>query len=199
MEKTPGEIRAFIAIELSLDIAKKLDMVSQHLKEQIGNPSVRWVPARNIHLTLKFLGDVPVDNLGRIKDVLTLEASQVPVFDITIGSLGAFPSIKKPRVLWVGVQAPGELNQLFKGIEKGVHSLGFAREERPFSAHLTVGRVSKNANSTDLRKIDQVLTDTQVGKLGVSRVDKVNLYKSDLKTTGAVYTCLYSAPLLASG
>jgi RNA 2',3'-cyclic 3'-phosphodiesterase len=194
MEK--NAIRAFIAIELSPGILQELDTLCQRLKREMGDGTVRWVPAKNIHLTLKFLGDAPFIKIDTIKEILRTKASLFSSFSISIGQIGAFPSIHKPRVIWVGVQAPGGLIQLYEEIELGMELLGFAREDRPFSAHLTIGRLMKNANSGELKAVSRVLSEANVGILGTDLVEKVNLFKSDLKPTGAVYTCLYTAPLL---
>lgn len=195
MEKKVNEIRTFIAIDLSTDILKKLDLTCRDLNGKVGNASVRWAMADNIHLTLKFLGDTPISYIEKIKGILNSVTDRFQTMDIQIGDIGTFPSIQKPRIIWVGVQAPGELSELQKAIDIEIHSLGFARENRPFSAHLTIGRVAKNVSILDLKTISQVVRETKIGVLGVSKADKVNLYKSDLKPTGAVYTCLYSALL----
>jgi len=93
------------------------------------------------------------------------------------------------------VEAPAELTAVQNGVESAMARLGYAREERPFSAHLTLGRVSRNAVGRDERFIGEALEAIKLGFLGVARVNKVHLYKSDLQPNGAVYTCLFSAPL----
>lgn len=188
-------IRAFIAIELSQEIQQKLDEVTSLLRGDLDHVSVRWVPAENIHLTLKFLGDVSVTNLEILKKILTAEAARYAPFEISVGDLGAFPSIKRPRVVWVKVQAPNDLIQLQRSIEEGTTRLGYAREERSFSPHLTLGRVSRNADSRQANRVGEVLSVTQVGFLGAMRVPAVHLFRSDLRPSGAVYTRLYSASL----
>jgi 2'-5' RNA ligase len=188
-------IRAFIAIEMSPEIQRRLDQVSDELKLRLKDIPVRWVPVENIHLTLKFLGDVSVANLEVLKKILQSEIAGHHPFEMSVGELGAFPSIRRPRVIWVKVQAPAELDAVQHGIETESTRLGYSREERAFSPHLTLGRVSRNASSRDIRRISEVLETYKVGFLGAARVQAVRLFRSDLQPGGAVYTCLFSAPL----
>lgn len=188
-------IRAFIAIELSPEIYAKLDEVEEQLQQNLAEGVIRWVPAQNIHLTLKFLGDVSLANLEVLKKILASEVSKFTPFEISVGELGAFPSIRRPRVIWVGVQAPQDLNILQHGIETEMAGLGYEPEDREFSPHLTLGRVSRNASSQDLRKVGDVLSVNKVGYLGATRVSNVNLFRSDLKPGGAVYSKLTTAQL----
>jgi 2'-5' RNA ligase len=188
-------IRAFIAIELSAEIRSKLDQVIGHLRNDLDSSTIRWVPAENIHLTLKFLGDVSITNLEILKKILQGEVARFSTFEISVGDLGAFPSIKRPRVIWVKVQAPADLNQLQRSIEDGTTRLGYAREERSFSPHLTLGRVSRNADSRQAGRVGDTLALTQVGFLGAMRVREVHLFRSDLRPSGAVYSRLFSAGL----
>jgi len=188
-------IRAFIAIEMSTEIRRRLDQVSDELKQRLKDIPVRWVPVENIHLTLKFLGDVSVANLEVLKKILQSEIAGHHPFEMSVGELGAFPSNRRPRVIWVKVEAPAELEAVQRGIETESTRLGYAREERAFSPHLTLGRVSRNASSRDIRRISEVLDTYKVGFLGAARVQAVHLFRSDLKPGGAVYTCLFTVPL----
>lgn len=188
-------IRAFIAIDLSPEIRRMLEQVTRQLKDQLAGVPIRWVPAENIHLTLMFLGDVSVKNLEILTKVLQNEVSSHHSFEFSVGGLGAFPNTRHARVLWVGVEAPAELLSIQRGIETAVSRLGYAREDRPFSAHLTLGRVSRNAVSKDIHLISEVLEATKVGFLGAARVNAIHLLKSDLKPTGAVYSRVFSAAL----
>ena len=190
-------VRAFIAIDLSPEIHKRLDQVADELKNRLAGVPVRWVPVENVHLTLKFLGDVSLTNLEILKKILRSEANNHLPFEISIGQLGAFPSKRRPRVIWVGVEAPQELMDLQRAIESETTRLGYARDRREFSPHLTLGRISRNANSADLRQIGEVLKSYAVGFLGATRVKEVHLFRSDLQPGGAVYTSLLNAPLSA--
>ena len=188
-------IRAFVAIDLSEEIYQRLNEVAGNLQERLAGVPVRWVPVRNIHVTLKFLGDVSIKNLEVLKKLLETEARNHASFEISVGDLGAFPSERRPRVLWAGVEAPQELAVLQRGIESETARLGYAPEDRPFSPHLTLGRIGRNANSQDLQRVGEILKTTRIGFLGATRIQAVHLYRSDLQPGGAVYTRLYTAGL----
>lgn len=188
-------IRAFIAIHLPEEIARQLGQVLDELKKQLPAAPVRWVPPENIHLTIKFLGDVSEVNLDLLTKMLQAEAARHPAFEIKVGGLGAFPTIRRPRVVWVGVEAPAELAALQRGVEAETARLGYESEQRAFSPHLTLGRVTRNPAPADLRDLSDVLERYYVGSLGVVQVTSVHLLRSDLRPGGAVYTRLFSANL----
>ena len=188
-------IRAFIAIEMPSEIQASLDKVSANLAAELESIPIRWIPAENIHLTLKFLGDVSISNIELLKEILSAEAVLQTAFEISVGELGAFPSQSRPRVLWVAVQAPPSLQSIRSGLENETARIGYAREKRSFSPHLTLGRVSRNANPREVRKVCEVLNNHTVGFLGAARVHDLHLFRSDLKPGGAVYTKLFTAHL----
>lgn len=188
-------LRAFIALELSAEISQRLDQISAELKQRVPLNTVRWVPARNIHLTLIFLGDVSTPNLETLQKTIFMESGNFPPFEISIGGVGAFPSAHRPRVIWVGVTAPEILNILQQSIETGVSQLGYPRDERPFSPHLTLGRLTRNATPADLQRVGEVLRGYNIGFLGTVQVQAVHLFRSELSPTGARYTRMFSAPL----
>ena len=188
-------IRAFIAINISPEIKQRLEVVSKDLQRSLQGVPIRWVPVENIHVTLKFLGDVSESNLDLLKEGLEAEATRHAPFDISAGELGAFPTIRRPRVLWVNVQAPSELEALQRGVDSEAARLGYDREERPFSPHLTIGRVSRNANSKDVRRISEHLESIKVGYIGAARIRDLHLYRSDLYPSGAVYTSIFTGAL----
>jgi len=194
-EDTMAVIRSFIAIDLPKHIQDPLDQVIQEFQAQNPHSAVRWVPARNIHLTLKFLGEVSSNNLELLTKILQAEIPRHRCFEIKVGTLGAFPSIHRPRVIWIGVEAPGDLMSLQRSIEAETTRLGYAPEERPFSAHLTLGRVSHNASPDEVRVIGEMLKGCTVGQLGATTVERVRLFRSDLEPGGAIYTPLYTFPL----
>jgi RNA 2',3'-cyclic 3'-phosphodiesterase len=188
-------IRLFIAISLSDEVHTGLEHVIQDLKNRLPGGAVRWVQASNIHLTIKFLGDVSVAGLEMLTTMFQTEAAHHQQFEFSVGGIGAFPSPHRPRVIWVGVEAPAELSGLQHGMEAEMARLGYAPEERPFSPHLTIGRVARNADPGDLRRLSSVLETFKVGFLGVTQVKAIHLFRSDLQPGGAVYTRLHSAAL----
>jgi 2'-5' RNA ligase len=188
-------IRAFIAIELTAEIQKRLEEITTAFKKKLDGVPVRWVPAVNIHLTLKFLGDVSVANIKILTDILITESAGHKPFDVSIGGAGAFPNNRHPRVIWVGVEAPAELATIQGSVESAMARLGYPREDRPFSPHLTIGRVSRNADSNDTRLISKALENSKVGFLGAAYVQEICLFRSDLQPAGAVYTRIFHALL----
>ena len=191
-------IRAFIAIELTAEVQQGLEQVMRQFWQRLQTlpgRAVRWVPAGNIHLTLKFLGDVSLANLDMLKEMLLTEVKVHPPFEFSVGGVGAFPNATSPRVVWVGVQAPQELLTLQSAIESKMEKLCYSREERPFSPHLTLGRVSRDATNPEVHQIGEALQAVKVGYLGLVCAQGVSLFKSDLRPTGSVYTCLLTAPL----
>jgi 2'-5' RNA ligase len=186
-------IRAFIAVDLTTDIQEHLEKVGQELRGLMGDVPVRWVEPQNIHLTLKFLGDVSLNNIPVLTELLEAEAKPQKPFVISVGQVGAYPKVRNPRVIWVGIEAPQELMALQRGIDTQTSRMGYARDKRPFSPHLTLGRVSRNADPPDVRKIGDVLVAQKIGFLGVARIREVHLYQSELKPRGAIYTKLFTA------
>jgi len=188
-------IRAFIAINLSADVLERIEQVALDLKKRMNSVPIRWVPTENIHLTLKFLGNVSTANLELLKDILGNVASNHHECDISVGGIGVFPKPHNPRVIWVGMEVPQELFNLQREIEIETARLGYSREHRPFSPHLTFGRVSRNASTEDVQIIAESLENYKVGFLGATRVRTVYLFRSDLKPEGAEYTPIHSAAL----
>lgn len=193
-----GVVRAFIAIDLPEDILERIEDVSHQLQSQLRRYPIKWVPVGNIHLTLKFLGDVSENNLRLIEDMLAGEVGEHSPFEFGVGRLGAFPDMKRPRVVWVGVEAPEELLALQRGIESAMQRLGYQREQRPFQPHLTLARVARKATSSQVYAIGRILREITVSFLGSARVTQVHLYRSDLHPDGAVYTRLFTTNLNSS-
>jgi RNA 2',3'-cyclic 3'-phosphodiesterase len=186
-------IRAFIAIELPLDVRQKLDAVEKEIQSRAGESArraVRWVPTSNMHLTLKFLGEVSTANLQTLARMMQTEANTHGRFEMTIAELGAFPNVRRPRVIWIGSEAPAELSALQKSIEAETKKLGYPVEERPFSPHLTLGRISQNAHPDEVTQVARALGEMKIGELGRVLVDRIHLFRSDLHPSGATYTSL---------
>lgn len=189
-----GLLRAFVAVEIPAEVQQNVQRQTVVFRNRIDS-LVRWVPPHNMHLTLKFLGDVSPKNVEFLMQMLRNEAENITCFDIHLAGLGSFPNLRRPRVIYIGIQAPAALDALQRGIESASRRLGYESDERPFSAHLTLGRVKQTISTADQQKIRRALEDTQVDLLGSARVDSVHLYKSELNPGGSIYTRLYSAPL----
>lgn len=190
-------LRAFIAVEIPLHIRQAVCSATSDLQKEI-KPLVRWVPMENMHLTLKFLGDVAPSNVDMLTQMISAEAGLFECFDLQLNGLDSFPSPKRPRVIYIGIQAPAVLEALHRGIEAASSRLGYESEDRSFSPHLTIGRVKQNITATEQQTIRRALEGTRIDSLGTARIDSVHLYKSDLQPTGSIYTRLFSAPLKKS-
>ena len=180
-----SKIRTFICIDIPGFIRARLEELQRTLAPV--NADVSWVKTSKIHLTLKFLGDVPFDRIGNISGAVERAVQQVGPFEIQVSGTGAFPSSHNPRVLWVGLQPiPSQLMQLQGSIEDQLFRDGFARESRSFSPHLTVARLKSNRNS---RALVEALMANGFERVTFS-ANEVIVMKSDLKSKGAVYTQL---------
>jgi 2'-5' RNA ligase len=188
-------IRSFIAITLPGDIHEMLTRVIGNLKKDIGDQTVRWVNPTNIHLTLKFLGEIPENNIAILKEQLEQGLIDQQRFPLSIGKIGAFPAPSKPRVIWVGVAESDDLMQLQRHVEIITHKLGYESEGRSYSAHLTLGRVDQHASPRQLSHCGDVLSSSKVGGLGSFIVQSIEIYRSILTAGGAVYSRLYSISL----
>lgn len=192
----PEPWRLFIAVELPPDVITLLTEIQARLKQQIPRQTVRWVDPHGIHLTLKFLGDAPVAQRKDLETALARVAEQHTVFDLATGTLGCFPNVKRPRVVWISVsQNLAALHALRDAVEDAISPLGYPTENRPFSPHLTLGRVHREARHEDVTQTGALIEKSTPGGSVRWRVDGVSLMRSELKPSGAVYTELLRAPL----
>lgn len=187
--------RCFLAVELPISLQGAIEAAIMELRDRIGSDLVRWVPGSNVHLTLKFLGDAASSSLDMIRASIEAAAIQFEPFDVLVGGFGTFPNNRRPRVLWVGLDAPHGLASLHHEVELATLRLGYTSDGRSFSPHLTVGRVRERIGSKDVQRIRGELQRTKIGEIGRWRVDAVHLFRSELLPSGSRYTRLFSAPL----
>ncbi|MBD3287368.1 RNA 2',3'-cyclic phosphodiesterase [candidate division KSB1 bacterium] len=180
-----GHIRAFIAIEIPGKILDKITGIQNEMKQ--APAQISWVKPGNIHLTLKFLGNIDESKIEEIVSAIERASAEILPFDIFIKRLGVFPNFKRPRVIWVGTEQNEILARLAKNIDMNMSQLGFAREKRGFKAHLTLGRVKGVRGLTECLEILDINKEFNGGSFIAK---EVLLIKSDLKPTGAVYTPL---------
>ena len=157
---------------------------------------LRPVRPEGVHLTLKFLGDVPADRVGAIGDAVGKSAARHPPFALSLSGVGAFPSGRAPRVLWAGIA--GDLDRLAAlqaSVDACLAELGFPRERRAFNPHLTLARLRDSASREERSRAFEVLRAAQSGGESSFEVDGVALFQSTLGHGGAVYRRLTLAPL----
>jgi 2'-5' RNA ligase len=188
-------LRSFIAIELPADIQAAIASSTAGLQKALPKPLVRWVASKNLHLTLKFLGDVSPANLEQLAEALKVESFRHDKFSLSVGGLGAFPTSRRPRVIWIGLEAPALLSVVQRAVEAVSSRMGYPPEDRPFSPHLTIGRVGQDTSPVDLKRVSSAIEGTTVGQIGTVHVDAIHIFKSDLQPGGSVYTHLYIMPL----
>jgi 2'-5' RNA ligase len=176
-------MRCFIAIDMPENIKDAIAGVIE--KCGLNAKGIKWVPVRNVHLTLKFLGDVKEDIIPEIEKGLALICMSRNVFNINICGAGAFPNFKYPNVLWIGINESEELKGLYEDIEESMFESGFEKEDRKFSPHLTIGRVRDRKGIEPLMKELYTFKDTFFGSI---EVNEVLLMRSVLKSTGAEYS-----------
>ena len=189
-------LRTFIAIELSDEIVEALAAVQQRLKREMAAKHVRWVAPGSIHLTLKFIGDLDSARAPNVAGVIRASVAGERACVLTVQSLGAFPNLQRPNVVWAGLAGPVEVaTRIARRLEDGCAALGIAREDRPFSPHLTLGRVQRDATPDARRQIGDLVRRQPVGEIGRFPVDAIYLMRSELKPSGAVYSVLEKVPL----
>lgn len=180
------KIRTFIAIKLTSEIISGISRVQEELKRS--GAKVKWVWPENIHLTLKFLGYITSEELERVKVAAREAFKPFRSFGINVSDLGAFPKINYPRVIWLGIaKGKEELKRLTFTLEGRLARIGFAREKREFSSHLTLGRVKSQKG---IGGLIEALINTETSHLGSMKVDKIAIIQSELKPQGPVYTSL---------
>jgi 2'-5' RNA ligase len=188
-------LRSFIALEIPPRIQQVITRASASLQKSLPRPLVRWVSPQNIHLTIRFLGEISSAILDQVVAALEFEASNHATIEVQVENFGAFPNSERARVLWVGLQAPSALSDLHKSVETITTNLGFTNKESGFSPHLTIGRVNQNATYADLKKISSCLHQMETGVLGCFQVEAIAIFKSNLRPSGPLYTLLHSIPL----
>jgi 2'-5' RNA ligase len=175
-------IRAFIAVEIDPKTVQKISETIPQLNLWI--PGIRWVAPTNLHLTLKFLGDMDEAKVGPIAEALQRHLGPFPRFTINAKGLGVFPDVKRPQVLWVGLEGI-HLGELASTGETALKTLGFAPEKRGFKPHLTIGRWRQRDKST--AKFVAELEKWKAYEFGNTEVRNIILFQSTLRPEGAIH------------
>lgn len=182
-------MRLFIAIELPQKIQKELYEKTAPIRASLSG--VRWIPPENLHLTLKFLGEVASDRVDAVKASLqeALSRGDFRPFGLEFKGVGAFPSISHPRVIWIGISQGGEaLTQLANALEEELQNLGFERENRLYTAHLSIGRIG---HLKDRKILEEIVSKYDKTSFAGFSTDVVALIQSVLCREGAQYRKIY--------
>lgn len=181
-------MRTFIAIDLSGEDKEKLTHLQADLRKS--DADVKWVNPENIHLTLKFLGEISEQQVNQVKEALDKITPGFKPFEMSLSGLGAFPKLDYPRVIWIGIEkGKKETEEIAKKIEDELSKLGFPKEERPFTAHLTIGRVRSGKNKEALKEKVLSAHSSELSQF----VSCITLYQSKLTPNGPIYTPLCAA------
>ena len=181
-------LRAFLAIPLSEDLRPRAEELQKELSPSL--PDVRWVRPESLHLTLRFLPDLPEETVEKIGQIMLSVGTLLPPFRIDVTILGTFPGPTQARILWLGIDGGAALGELFHALDERLATIGLPRETRPFTPHLTLGRWRQpGAIPQDLWQRRAALT------LGDFRADRMILFESRLAASGAIHLPLRVAPL----
>ena len=186
-------IRTFVACELPREIRSEIGQIQEDLKHR--RLRLKWVRPENLHLTLKFLGDVSTGQIDTIVAAIEKVARAFMPISLAAKGIGVFPGIRRPRVLWVGIggQFP-QLGQLQATVADELARAGFPAEKRPYKGHLTIGRIK---TAVDPRQLAAALTEYADFETTAFTVDEVVLFRSQLRPDGPVYTRLRNVTLKA--
>jgi len=182
-------MRAFIAVEIAAAIREKLAELIEQLRPH--GKEVKWVEAQNIHLTLKFLGDVPDDATPRIVELMRGCLAGATPCALTVKGAGAFPNLRRPRVLFAcASDAPPTLAGVADRLNQAMAELGVEKEERAFQNHITLGRVREPRPMDRLAAQLEKQADREFGSM---RIDRITLIRSELRRQGPIYTPIEAA------
>lgn len=186
-----AKVRTFIAIELAPHVVDGLARVQDELRG--AGAKVKWVAKHNLHLTVKFLGDVEFEKVSEINRVITNAVADVRPFPVTIQGIGTFPAGRKaPRVVWAGVQGSTEtLEKIYTRLNEGLVAFGVPYEKRRFSPHATIGRVRSSAGTQRLVDAIRLHEGTPFGDTDISGLV---FFMSELASSGPTYTALAHIP-----
>jgi len=188
MDKNKDKIRSFIAVKLPPEAIDCLAGIQSYIKARNVAP-VRWVALQNLHLTLKFLGDITAEQVEPVADGLRRSTGGIPEINVGIHGIGAFPDSRRPQIIWAGLE--GDIQLLIKlqqTIDGYLKPLGFTPEGRPFSPHLTLGRVRDSATHIERQALGDLINTTAITHRPAFTIHHIFLMKSVLTAAGPVYT-----------
>ncbi len=187
-------MRLFIALNLPKKERERIHRATRALRE--AELPVRWIEPDSLHITLKFLGEVRPDVVPGVEGALARAAGGTSAFSMLLEGFGAFPTIRRPRVVWLGIEASPELRCLKQDVEWALGDCGFTPETRAFQPHLTLGRAEKAAGAGAFRDLDELVAGLEFR--GTVQVRAVDLMQSHLSREGARYTIRSSARLAST-
>ena len=180
-----SSVRAFLGVPLTAELQEAIRSLQSSLMSRISG--IRWSRPENLHLTLHFFGETAQENLEKIRvSMLSVKHCHRP-FQVDVIGLGAFPSLRRPRVIWLGLNPQNRLRQLHRDCHRALHEAGFVIDSRPYSPHLTIGRAKHRVN--ELTALGNELDNQLIGHLPI---DSLILYESRLSPAGAKHIPLFT-------
>jgi len=183
--------RTFFAIDIPLNDI--MAGVLPEIRNQLKGEKIKWIPADQLHLTLKFLGDTPENTVQGIINAVSVPLSKIPVMTLTLCAVGLFKNFHNPRIIWIGTEPCPSLQQAVNSIHEGLLPFGFAADETEFLPHLTIGRVKEIRQREQL---NMLLDKYQHASFGTVSITEIVFYESILKPEGPVYLPLKQISLL---
>ncbi len=177
-------IRSFVALDILPQVKKEIGGIIGKLKRLGGN--VKWVRSENLHITLKFLGEVVPETLEEVYQVVEESVRGTKAFSFSLSGAGIFPNPRRPRVFWIGIKEEGELARLSRRLDEGLEALGFPREKRGFSPHLTIGRAR---TSQEMERLVEGIREMEYSS-GKIEASSLFVMKSKLTPQGPIYSPL---------
>jgi 2'-5' RNA ligase len=184
-----SQIRAFLAIDLDDDLKPKINRIIKEFKKT--DARIKYVELTNLHLTLKFFGDIDTDGLDLLKDAIGNVVSQFDSFKIKVRGCGAFPNTNRIKVIWVGIDDDAVVKDLHDRLDKEFVRLGFDKD-RKFSTHLTIGRMKSAKGKNKVKSTIEEFSDVEIGEMDVTHIA---LKKSTLTPAGPIYEDLITFEL----
>ena len=188
--RVASPLRLFIACELSQEIIERIRGVQAILRQVRGR--VSWVKPEMCHLTLRFLGDRGEEEVEGLHRALLDSVAGLAPFPMTVGGIGAFPSLLNPKVIWLGVKGGEKLADLQRRVEEALSDIGIEKEKRPFHPHVTIGRVRHSGRKG---AFNEVFERAQRVEAGAATVERIVLFSSTLSPSGARYSIVREAGL----
>ncbi len=176
-----SQIRAFLAIEIDDDLKPKINKVMKEFKGI--DAKIKYVELVNLHLTLKFFGDIDTNGLELLDQKIENVVSQFKPFNVKIKTCGAFPNTDRIRVIWIGIDEDEMIRQLHDNLDDELSKLGFDKDRR-FSTHLTIGRMKSPKNKNQVKSKIEEFSDVEIGEMAV---ENIVLKKSTLTPSGPIY------------
>jgi 2'-5' RNA ligase len=190
----PAHYRLFIALPVSEAVRREMEVAQNELREALPGGAVRWTRPDQFHLTLKFLGDVPVDRVDLLVNSVRKACSSFSSLSLIAEGLGCFPNERRPRVIWIGMRDHPQLKPLQRAINIATTEFGPAELEKDFKGHLTIGRI-KEMSSLERKTLERLLSKLQAGIFGNWTANEVKIIRSELSESGATHKDVMAIPL----